>query len=147
MIELNEEPNEVFLLDSNVLIYAYEKEESDKKKIAEKIIKNCYTNKIRGAVSNQNLAEFSFVSNKKGKLDCEEIKQIVGDIINFSGFIKINYSEETILSALSIMKENKTSFWDALLVATMKENGVSNIYTENLGDFKIPGVKVINPFD
>jgi predicted nucleic acid-binding protein len=38
-------------------------------------------------------------------------------------------------------------YWDALIAATMRENNIFCIYTEN-GDFKsIPWLKVINPFE
>jgi predicted nucleic acid-binding protein len=37
-------------------------------------------------------------------------------------------------------------FWDALLAATMNENGISTIYTEDCHFEKVPGLTVINPF-
>lgn len=37
-------------------------------------------------------------------------------------------------------------FWDVMLAAAMLENGVNKIYTENTKDFKIPGIKAVNPF-
>jgi len=37
--------------------------------------------------------------------------------------------------------------FDLFLAATMFDNGVRTIYTENEGDFKgLPGIEVINPF-
>lgn len=44
-------------------------------------------------------------------------------------------------------KEKKKHFWDAVIVETMKENRVNQIYTENEKDFEIfEYIKAINPF-
>lgn len=138
--------SKIFLVDSNVLIYAYEKEESSKKIKAGELIGNCFHGNLHLAISNQNLVEFTSVITKKGKLSFEQVKVEVEDIINFAGFIKINYSPETILSAIEIANEFKMSFWDSLLAATMRENGIFNIYTENAKDFKMPWINAVNPF-
>ncbi|MDP3027755.1 MAG: PIN domain-containing protein [Nanoarchaeota archaeon] len=137
---------EVFLVDTNLIVYAYEKENSLRKKKSLEILEKCYKKEIVLAVSNQNLAEFSVVSLKKLKLDANIVKDIVKDISNFEGFKKINYKRKTILSAIDILEEYKMSFWDSLIAATMIENGILSIYTENSKDFKIPSLNVVNPF-
>ena len=137
--------NSLFLIDTNILVYAYEKEKDIKNKKAKELINKCWQNKINLIISNQNLAEFAFVATRKAKLDHTQIKVIINDIINFNGFKKINYSSNTILSALNISNEFQISFWDSLLIATMKENNIFSLYTENVKDFKIPWLKVINP--
>ena len=137
---------EVFLVDTNIIVYAYEKENSLRKKKSLEILEKCYKKEIVLAVSNQNLAEFSVVSLKKLKLDANIVKDIVKDISNFEGFKKINYKRKTILSAIGILEEYKMSFWDSLIAATMIENGILSIYTENSKDFKITSLNVVNPF-
>ena len=137
---------EVFLVDTNVIVYAYGKENSLRKKKSLEILEKCYKKEIVLAVSNQNLAEFSVVSLKKLKLDANIVKDIVKDISNFEGFKKINYKRKTILSAIDISEEYKMSFWDSLIAATMIENGILSIYTENSKDFEIPSLNVVNPF-
>lgn len=137
---------EIFLIDTNLIIYAYEKEDSERKKKSLEILDKCYQNKIILAISNQNLAEFSSVILKKSKLNSEETKDIVKDISNFKGFKKLNYKRKTILSAIDISEKYQMSFWDSLIAATMIENGIFNIYTENSKDFKIPSLNVVNPF-
>ena len=137
---------EIILVDTNIIVYAYEIEESLRKKKALEILEKCWKNEAVLALSNQNLAEFSFVALKKLKLNAKTIKDIVKDISNFESFRKINYKRKTILSAIDISEEYKMSFWDSLIAATMIENGILNIYTENSKDFKIPSLKVINPF-
>ena len=137
---------EIFLVDTNIIVYAYEIENSLRKKKSLEIIEKCYKNEIMLALSNQNLAEFSYVALKKLKLDAKTVKDIVKDISNFENFKKINYKRKTILSAIDITEKNKMSFWNSLIAATMIENGILNIYTENSKDFKIPQLNVVNPF-
>lgn len=137
---------EIFLVDTNIIVYAYEIEDSIKKKKSLEILEKCYKNEIMLAISNQNLAEFSFVALKKLKLDAKTVKDIVKDISNFKGFKKISYKRKTILSAIDIAENNKISFWDSLIAAAMIENGIFNIYTENSKDFKIRELNVVNPF-
>ena len=139
------ESKELFLIDSNILVYAFEKEESIKKDKAKKLLDECIFGTREFAISNQNLAEFVFVATRKGKLDIEEAKNLVIRMTQFQGFKKINYNSNTIPSALNIMQGLKASFWDSLLAATMKENGIFNIYTENAKDFKMPWIKAVNP--
>lgn len=139
--------SELFLLDTNVLVYGFEYGEGVKNTIAKELINRCWQGKNKFAVSSQNLAEFAFVSTRKSKLDLKQINEIVGYINDFYGFVKINYLSSTVLSAIAIAEEHKMSFWDSLLAATMKENGIFNIYTENTKDFKMRWINAVNPFN
>ena len=137
----------LFLVDTNILIYAFSEDNSTKNKLAKDLINKCWQGENNLAISAQNLAEFVFVSIKKIGLDHKEIKTIIGYITEFSGFKKINYSTTTIFLALDISYEFKMSFWDSLLAATMKENNIFNIYTENIKDFKVPWINAVNPVE
>lgn len=139
------EDSEIFLIDTNILVYAYEKEASIKKDKAKSLLDECLVSNREFAISNQNLSEFASVSTTKGKLSIEEAKNFALKATQFQGFRKINYKAETVASALEIAREFKTPFWDSLLAATMRENGIFNIYTENVSDFKIPWIKAVNP--
>ena len=138
--------NKIVFLDTNILVYAWEKEESERKEKSKKILEKCYKNKIILAISNQNIAEFSSVAIKKIKIDPNIVKKVIDNISKFNGFIKLKYEIETIKSAINLSIEYKMSFWDSLIAATMIENGILNIYTENSKDFKIPQLNVVNPF-
>ena len=137
--------SELFLIDTNLLVYAFEKEDGLKNKQAKEIVNSCWQGTLNLAVSNQNIAEFVYVSIRKAKLDFSQAETIVSYINGFNGFIKINYSADTVISAVKIAHEFKMSFWDSLLAATMKENGIFKIYTENVKDFRMPWIKAINP--
>ena len=139
------ESDDLFLLDTNILIYAYDKDEVEKSKKAEELLAKCFLGELDLSISNQNLAEFVYATTKKSKLNFDQAMTNVRDIFNSKTFKKINYTSETVISAIAIAKEFKTSFWDSLLAATMRENGIFNIYTENVNDFEMPWIKAVNP--
>ena len=38
-------------------------------------------------------------------------------------------------------------FWDAVIMETMKENGIGKVFTENVRDFAgTKGIEVVDPF-
>ena len=140
------EDNELKLIDSNVLVYAYDKSEPKKQALAEKTVKERWL-KQDGVLSIQNLAEFYFIVTKKIKhpLPSDNVKQILLDLID--GFEVIRYNENTVVNAINNQSIYKIHFWDALIVATMEENSIDSIITENTKDFKKAGwIKTINPF-
>ena len=77
-------------------------------------------------------------------------KKVAGTIVR--GFIdsprwkKLNYGHLTVRKALDDLETIDTSFWDVLIAETMRESGITRVYTENVRDFKkIPWVEVVNP--
>lgn len=137
--------DEIFY-DTNILIYAYDKTQREKRRICKGLVAKVFEGKAIGVVSNQVLGELFEGLIGKLKVHKEDAKSIVYGIIDSVNWRKINYNEETIRKAITIVVEFKAKFWDALIAETMKENGIVKIYTENEKDFKrIPGIKVINP--
>ena len=51
-----------------------------------------------------------------------------------------------ILEAAKISEEYDMHYWDALLAATMRQNNVLSMYTENAQDFRVPWLNVVDPF-
>lgn len=139
--------NELFLLDSNIIIYNYDKADMKKHTIAKNLIDECWKGEEKLCLSSQNLSEFFYASTRKNLLDKKIVVNIISDILDFPGWVKINFNHKTVLEAAKISHEHKMHYWDSLLAATMKQNGVFNIYTENAKDFKAPWINAVNPFD
>ena len=134
------------LIDSNVLIYNFDAANPEKHKAAKQLIDKCWTRQREFAISSQNLSEFFYVTTSKKLLTKTTAIHILSSMIDFSGWVKLDFTYKTVLGAAKISEAYQMSFWDSLLVATMSEKGVKCIYTENEKDFKIPWLKVINPF-
>ncbi len=139
----SEEP--LALADTNILVYAYAESAPNTQKAAA-ILSDCFGRKKDLAISLQNIGEFCDVSLRKRWLDHSAAQKIIRQILSCTSFVKIAYNEKTMPKAIALSAAFKMGFWDAMLAATMLENAISTIYTENAKDFKIPGVKAINPF-
>jgi predicted nucleic acid-binding protein len=142
--------DELVLIDSNILSYVFDESEPQKCKICSELVADCWKRKRDFAVSVQNLSEFYVVVTKKisNPIPTKVAKDFIELIIDFQGWHVITYNVQTIKSAIGISTKNSIHYWDALLAATMRENNVFSIYTENDKDFKkIPWLKIINPFE
>jgi len=136
---------DLFLVDSNVLAYAFDKS-SGKHSAAEKVLERLVLDG-RGAVSIQNLAEFSRIMAEKvpNRLPFEEVRAMVLELSE--NFAVLRYDQRAIADALIVCKERRMHFYDALLVSTMQNEGIREIFTEDEKEFKkISWLKVTNPF-
>lgn len=141
--------DELSLVDSNLLSYVFDESEPEKKKICEDIIADCWKRKRKYAVSVQNLSEFYVVVTKKIQHPIPEkvAKRFIELIIDFQGWHVLDINGHTIASAIDICNKYDIHYWDALLAATMRENKVFCIYTEDNDFDNVPWLKVVNPFE
>jgi predicted nucleic acid-binding protein len=136
------------LIDTNILIYAYDTSEGTKHEVSKNLLKQIWE-AGKGIVCLQNLMEFFVVITQKveNPIDVAEAKIIVEDILKSDNWKVIDRDEDTFLSAIDLVAEHKVHLWDAVIVACMKENEITEIVTENKKDFeKIPEITVIIPF-
>jgi predicted nucleic acid-binding protein len=138
----------VSFIDANILGYAYEGSNLQKHKIAAQLLLPCWQAKTKLALSTQILGEFFAIITKKVKkpLDPRTAQIIIADIIGLPYWKVVSYNEKTVMMALGISNNFNMPYWDSLIAATMMENHISTIYTENVKDFKAPWIKAINPF-
>ncbi len=133
-------------VDTNILIYAFDTNEPEKRPIARLLIQQAWQGQQTFHISNQILAEFSraLTQKKIPPYPPEKTSQLLQDFQE--GWIIHTYSIKTIYSTLKLLEQYSLSFWDALIAATMIENQVYQIYTEDEAFNKIPGIKAVNPF-
>ncbi|NMB80007.1 MAG: PIN domain-containing protein, partial [Methanomicrobiales archaeon] len=74
------------------------------------------------------------------------VSRFIHDISSFERWTVVGYDAQTIMEALKIQKKFSLHFWDALLAATMKQNHLDTIYTEDSHFKKISWISVVNPF-
>ncbi|MBU0636008.1 PIN domain-containing protein [Candidatus Micrarchaeota archaeon] len=137
-----------FLIDTNILVYAQDlTAEPHKRQTAKTFLaKQLFSPKVR--ISAQNLAEFYSVLTTKLSRQIPREQALEHLNTTMEAFQNIlSYSASTVQKAAQINARHQTPFWDSLLAATMLENNIHIIYTENTGDFKkIPHIKAINLF-
>lgn len=134
------------LIDSNIIVYAYDNSDPGKHLIAKEIVTELEENN-EGVLSVQNLAEFAKALSEKAEppRPYQEVRTYVLQLENV--YRVVGYHPDTVAEALHIASNYGVHFYDALLAATMEENFISEIITEDEKDFgRIPWLKVINPF-
>ncbi len=134
------------LIDSNVLVYAYHP--GDARHENARLLLDRLIREGTGRISIQNLVEFCHVVRHKARVPVqgERLGRFVRNLR--SAFPVLPYSGQTIQQALSLADERQVHFFDALLAATMLENGIGTIYTEDVDDFAhVPGITAKNPFE
>jgi predicted nucleic acid-binding protein len=142
---MNGEP---FLIDTNVLVYAYSVVDQRKHEQASSWLTRIWEGE-RAATTLQNLSEFFFVVTRKvaKPLALDQAEAVVSGILAGSQWRVLDRNADALLKAIELVKLHRASIWDALIAASMLEHGVTTIVTENERDFrKIPGLTVINPF-
>jgi len=140
--------SEISLIDSNILVYAYDSNENDKHIISKNILNKCWKKEVSYALSTQNLSELFVVTTKKisNPISMKEMEENIKDIINFSNFQILKIKPKTILNAIKLSFEYKAHYWDSLIASVMQENNINTIITEDEDFKKIPWLEVTNPF-
>jgi len=141
---MNDEP---FIVDTNLLVYAFDNSEPKKQEICRKLVAGIFNGISRGAVTNQVLAEFFQVITRKvdKPIAHEAAATIITAFVESANWIKIDYNSKTVAKAAGTSQGSH--FWDALIAETAKENGIYKIHTENVKDFKgIKGIKALSIF-
>ncbi len=132
-------------LDTNVLVYVIDHSDEGKCGVAKNILSRAFEGEFPAVVSNQVLSE-AYATLARLKVPEKDSSDFIQAFLD-PAIGKINYSAKTVLAAVKISQQAKVHFWDALIAATMIENGVFEILTENEKDFaKIPGIRARNPF-
>ena len=132
-------------VDTNVLVYAFDKSSSPKKRIAHRLM-NELMEKDRLRVSTQVLQELFVTLTKKVSQRCssEEALAVLEDLTAWPLMV-VDYA--TVRAAVGLADQARLSFWDALIVVAAARTGAAVLYTEDLNDGQeILGVRICNPF-
>jgi len=140
------------LIDTNLLVYAIDESEPAKQRVCKELVGECWKLKRNFAVSVQNLSEFYTVATSAKRIEHpipeKEAQKFVSAIVGFRNWKVIAPTARTIKTAIDLSIEHNIHYWDAVIAATMRENEVFSIYTEDVGHFsRIPGLVVTNPLD
>ena len=135
-----------YFLDTNIIIYSFDKSERRKLGISQKLIREALENNL-GIVSYQVVQEFINVAiNKFAKpLSTLDTKEYLNNVLMplCEIFPNILFYEKS----LKIRDETGFSFYDSLIVTAAIEGKCSYLYTEDLQHERIVrNVTIQNPF-
>lgn len=132
-------------VDSNILVYAYDKTQNKKNKTAAKLLENLWETG-NGCLSVQVLQEFYYNITRKSALPLppDEAAQVIAD---FSDWIIHRPGIRDVLAAITIQQRYQISFWDAMIIHSAQETNCETLWTEDLSDGQdYGGARVDNPF-
>jgi len=135
------------LVDTNVVVYAYDLDDPWKHSIAHALIEQL-SNQGRLVWSTQVFNEFCSAMmrpKRKTKLSPDELTVILRELSATGEIIPI--TPALTFRALEAMPRHGLSFWDALIWSAAVENRVAIIYTEDFQDGReVERVRFVNPF-
>jgi predicted nucleic acid-binding protein len=136
-----------FLVDTNVLAYAYDPRDPDRQARAAACLRSLGANG-QGALSVQVLGEFFWVATRRldPPLTAEEAERSITNYVRSWPVYPI--TSQAVLEAVRAVRQHQFAYWDALIWATAKLNGVLSVLTEDRPSSSlIEGVRFINPLD
>lgn len=135
--------SDLVTLDTNILIYAVDRDSGKKHKKALDILE--WAVESDAVLTLQSLSEFFYAATRKGHLSATEAKSIITDWQSL--FPVVTARETVLIKAVDAIKNHSMSFWDAFLWATAKEAGVTLVYSEDYQEGRVvEGIKYVNPF-
>src|SRR5258708_24617570 len=135
---------EKYFVDTNILIYAHDRNAGIKPDRARQLIESLWMSG-EGVLSTQVLQELCVNLRRKvaKPLPVDEIRGLIDDYLSWE--IVVN-SPQAVLQALEIEVRYKTSFWDALILQAAEQSGAAVLYSEDLAAQQSCGtVRVVNP--
>jgi predicted nucleic acid-binding protein len=134
------------LINTNVLVYAYDQSELLKEKQALKVLGEL-AELGRGTVTTQVLGEFFTVVTRKipSPLSAGEATAQIRN--HFHLWTVIEMTGALVLDAAIGVRDHKMSFWDAQIRAGARANRIPVVLSEDFGDGRVlDGVRLVNPF-
>jgi predicted nucleic acid-binding protein len=135
-----------FFLDTNILIYSFDKGAKTKQSTAKKLILSALENK-NGVISYQVVQEFINVSQRKFRvpIKTKDLKLYLQTVL--APLCETHSSIELYESALDIQKGHHFGFYDSLVVASALSVQCRILYSEDMTHGqKIHDLTIINPF-
>lgn len=132
-------------VDTNVLIYAHDRDAGVKHDKAKRILTDLWNQK-NGCLSVQVLQEF-FVNVTK-KIPQPLPTAVAREVIRtYLPWVKTVADGEMVIRASEIADAWQTSFWDGMIIAAAERSGASELLTEDLQSGQhIAGLILTNPF-
>ena len=132
-------------VDTNVLVYAFDKGEPSRRDIARRLIEKLI-DEDRIRLSTQVLQEFFVAVTRKARRLCPTA-QALALLEDFTAWPLFIVDYAAIRDAARLAEGASLSFWDALIVVSASRSGAARLYTEDLNHGQtILGVEITNPF-
>jgi predicted nucleic acid-binding protein len=134
---------ERFSLDTNILVYAADRDAGGKRDRALEIIARASRRPC--ILTIQTLAEFYHATTRKGIVPQAEAAAQVRDWLEL--FPTAAADADALRLAMQASERGQLAFWDALVLATARQAGCAVVLSEDMADAtKLNEVTVLDPF-
>jgi len=131
-------------VDSNVFVYALDKNATSKQKKARRIVADAFAARTAYRISSQVLAEFSSVVLRKLGISTPLLLSLLSEMGKIS---HVAIDNALVSRAVEIQGIYGIQYYDAQIVAAAERLGCDRILTEDLNDGQMYcGVMAVNPF-
>src|SRR5262245_39961290 len=135
-----------FLIDTNVLVYAYDPTDGDKRERAIEVLESLGTRQL-GSLSTQILGEFFVTVTRKIPSPLTEVEAEHNVTSYARSWVVYDLRQSLFLEAVRGPQQHRLSYWDSLIWATAKLNDLPNVLSEDFNDAALlEGVRFLNPF-
>ncbi len=136
-----------FFVDTNVLAYAYDEREDVRRVRAQEVLATL-RNAGTGVISTQVLSELYSAMTKARGLNLPKAAAEASVLNYLRSWPVFEVKPLHVLEAMRGVREHRLSYYDALIWATAKLNGVPYLLSEDGQDGRyLEGVRVLNPLD
>jgi len=134
------------LVDTNVLVYAYDRSEPEKGARATEVLDRLVATGI-GVLTTQVLAEFVVAVTRKLPAPLT-ISQAYDRVRNYTqSWHVLDVTSMAVLEAVRGVRDHGFHFWDALIWASARLNQIAIVFSEDLpADALVESVRFVNPF-
>jgi predicted nucleic acid-binding protein len=131
-------------VDTNILVYAHDKDAGDKYRMAKEKVESLWSRPILPSISVQVLQEF-YVNLIRKKVKASDAREAV---MNYLEWDVIDNDRVLLLEGIRLQEKWSISFWDALIIAAATRAKARELWSEDLnpGQF-YEGVAAINPLE
>jgi predicted nucleic acid-binding protein len=129
-------------VDTNILVYAHDKDAGDRYLIAKAQVESLWNRQILPSISVQVLQEF-YVNLVRKKVKASDAREAV---LNYLEWDVIDNDRALLLEGMRLQQTWRLSFWDALIIAAAKRAKAKELWSEDLNPGQsFEGIVVINP--
>lgn len=130
-------------LDTNVLVYLYDRAEDHKRSRARAVLADESASLV---LSSQVLGEFFVVVTRKLASPLS-VPDAIAAVRSLADLSVVPIDAELVLAAASTVERHQLSYWDALIIEAAAASGCTELVTEDLDDGStLRGITVVNPF-
>ena len=130
-------------VDTNVLIYAFDRGAGDKHRIAAELVTRLWIER-RGCISIQVMQEFYVSATRKLQMPEE---QVTVQLRRLRLWRVHRPSVDDVLGAIELHQRHSVSFWDGMILRSAQASRCSVLWTEDLSNGQRWGeMEVRNPF-